>query len=98
VLAVLSAAVKGAHRIAESPEPMVIFSGFGDSSLDFIVRAWTNDFDNWVSTRSNLTLRIHDALKEAGIEIPFPQRDLHLRSVAPEVRVGIGGADAKPAG
>jgi potassium efflux system protein len=98
VLAVLGAAVKDAERIAESPAPMVIFSGFGESSLDFVVRAWTNDFDNWVATRSNLTLRIHNALKAAGIEIPFPQRDLHLRSVAPEVRVGGGGGQPEPTG
>ena len=44
------------------------------------IRAWTNDFGDWVKIRSALTVRVHDALKQAGIEIPFPQHDLHLRS------------------
>jgi potassium efflux system protein len=58
--------------------------GFGASSLDFTVRACTNNFSDWVLTRSLLTVRVHDALKDAGIEIPFPQHDLHVRSVSPE--------------
>jgi potassium efflux system protein len=93
VLSLLRDAAKDMPKIAASPEPMVIFGGFGESSLDFTVRAWTDDFDNWVATRSALTVRIHEALRVAGIEIPFPQRDLHLRSISPEARAGLGGAE-----
>jgi potassium-dependent mechanosensitive channel len=64
--------------------PAVLFVGFGESSLDFVVRVWTDDFDLGADIRSELALDIHAALKAAGIEIPFPQRDLHIRSVAPE--------------
>jgi potassium efflux system protein len=63
------------------PEPKVHFMEFGNSSLNFIVRFWTPKFDEWWGVHSRMILGIHQALKEAGITIPFPQRDLHLRSV-----------------
>ena len=71
------------------PVPAVLFMGFGESSLDFSVRAWTDDFDQWLAIRSEMAIEIHRVLNEAGIEIPFPQRDLHLRSVAPELGAGL---------
>jgi small-conductance mechanosensitive channel len=61
----------------------VLFSGFGESSLDFIIRAWTARIDDAALLRSELGLAIHDALAQAGIEIPFPQRDLRLRDWPP---------------
>jgi small-conductance mechanosensitive channel len=45
-----------------------------------VLRAWTGRFEQWFTVRSELTVAIHAALREANIEIPFPQRDLHLRS------------------
>jgi small-conductance mechanosensitive channel len=62
------------------PAPYALFTGFGDSSLDFELRAWCL-FDDSLSTQTALRVAIVRALAEAGIEIPFPQRDLHLRSV-----------------
>ena len=53
--------------------------GFGDSSLDFQLRAWTRG--DYVTVSSDLLVAVNNALTDAGIEIPFPQRDLHLRSV-----------------
>ncbi len=64
-------------EVMDEPLSRTIFIGFGDNSLDFQLRAWT-DSDQWVVLRSDLTLAVHDALMEAGIEIPFPQRDIHL--------------------
>ncbi len=84
VLALLAEVARTTTGVAEEPAPAIVFAGFGASSLDFAVRAWTNNFADWVLTRSQLTVRIHDALKDAGIEIPFPQQDLHLRSISPE--------------
>ena len=74
--------------VARQPGPSVLFTGFGASSLDFSVRAWAS-FDDHVFVRSRLALAVHAALKEAGIEIPFPQQDLHLRSVAPGLFDGL---------
>jgi potassium-dependent mechanosensitive channel len=89
VLELVMDATKSSPGIARDPEPNVFFGGMGTSSLDFTVRAWTNDFTVWLKTRSDLTVRIHDAIVAAGIEIPFPQQDLHLRSIAPEVSAAL---------
>ena len=61
--------------------PTLFFIGFGDSSLDFELRAHVLDIDNWFITRTELILEIERKFREVGIQIPFPQRDLHLRSV-----------------
>jgi len=49
-----------------------------------VVRAWVEDNDIYVSTQSALALKVNRILAENGIEIPFPQRDLHLKSVPQE--------------
>jgi len=80
VVKILRNVAKEDPKVLDTPEPMVLFQGFGDSALDFSLRVWTSDFDNWLSISSDITLQVHDALKNAGIEIPFPQRDLHIRT------------------
>ncbi len=75
--------------ISRDPEPVALFMGFGESSLDFCVRAWIDDFDQSASVRSELAIEMHDALQGAGIGIPFPQRDVHIRSFD----TGIATAD-----
>jgi len=66
--------------VFSEPEPTALFSQFGDSSLEFQLRAWTGP-DRFLRVGSELRIAVNDALQEAGIEIPFPQHDLHLRSV-----------------
>jgi small-conductance mechanosensitive channel len=66
--------------IMNSPPPMVIWKDFGDSSLLFELRAFIWNYDNCVLVPSDLRFAIFKALKDAGIEIPFPQRDLHIRT------------------
>jgi small-conductance mechanosensitive channel len=82
VLGLLAAVADRTENVSRQPAPSVLFVGFGASSLDFSVRAWVH-FNDYVSVRSNLGLGIHAALKEAGIEIPFPQQDLHLKTIDP---------------
>jgi small-conductance mechanosensitive channel len=77
--------------IATEPAPAILFTGFGASSLDFGIRAWTNNFGDWVKIRSDLNVRVYDALLAAGIQIPFPQQDVHLRTVSPAVRNALAG-------
>jgi small-conductance mechanosensitive channel len=89
VLALLEEVARSTPSVLNDPPPMAVFVGFGASSLDFLVRAWISDYFESVVTKSTLTLRVNDALKEAGIEIPFPQHDLHVRSVAPEALAGL---------
>ena len=89
VLELLMEVTRATPGIATEPEPTVLFVGFGASSLDFSIRAWTNNFSDWVKTRSELNVRVNDALRMAGIEIPFPQQDVHLRSVDPSALAAL---------
>jgi potassium efflux system protein len=66
----------------DDPGPIALFIGFGNSSLDFELRVWTAEFDSGLRIQSELGSSIYRALAEAGIEIPFPQQDVHLRSVS----------------
>jgi small-conductance mechanosensitive channel len=67
--------------VLDEPKPDVLFDGYGDSSLNFLLRVWTNDFiDRPTILKSQLYYAIFEKFKENGIEIPFPQRDLHLKS------------------
>ena len=68
------------HKV--SP-PKVLFRGFGDSSLNFELRCFILSIDRRLDTLSDLNFAINRVLEEAGISIPFPQRDLHLRSADP---------------
>ncbi len=75
--------VAGAHSaVLRDPAPTALFRGFGDSSLDFELRFWVSNM-SYLAVASDVAVGINNALAEAGIEIPFPQRDLHLRSVDP---------------
>jgi len=80
VITVLERVTDSHELVLKHPEPIVRFRGFGDSSLDFRLYVWV-DFDEGLATTSAIMSDVYDALAEAGIEIPFPQRDLHLKSV-----------------
>ena len=68
--------------ILHEPPPDVIFLGFGDSSLDFELRVWTEDSLRTPQIlKSNLFYEIFRSFSEQNIEIPFPQRDIHVRSL-----------------
>jgi small-conductance mechanosensitive channel len=69
------------NEIMKSPEPFIFFAGLGESSLDFELFFWIADFVEGKRIRSEVLFKIFDVLKENNIEIPFPQRDLHIRSV-----------------
>jgi small-conductance mechanosensitive channel len=66
----------------------VLFRSFGDSSLNFELRCFIRNVDQRLATQSDLNFAIEKVLRAADIQIPFPQRDLHLRSVDPAVRFG----------
>ncbi|MCW9013161.1 MAG: mechanosensitive ion channel [Gammaproteobacteria bacterium] len=68
-------------RIMRKPEPRCLLKGFGNSSVDLELRVWIDDPTNGRSNvLSEILLGVWDRFHEQGIEIPFPQRDLHLRS------------------
>ncbi len=80
VLALLEATARGTPGIAEQPPPFAQMTGYGDSALNFVLRAWTLDISTWGSLRSELFARTLAAMQAAGIEIPYNQLDVHLRS------------------
>jgi potassium-dependent mechanosensitive channel len=63
------------------PEPKVMFLGFGDSSLNFELRCYIENIDKRLSTISDINFAIDAAFRENGVEIPFPQRDIHVRNL-----------------
>ncbi|MDH3342704.1 MAG: mechanosensitive ion channel, partial [Gammaproteobacteria bacterium] len=68
--------------VLEDPEPEAFFAGFGESTLDFELRVFLPTSDLRISTRHNLLMQIDKAFREENIEIAFPQRDIHIRSLA----------------
>ena len=67
-------------EVLHRPSPQVFFVGLGDSSLNFELLVWISEPSRQAPLKSDLYFRIEKALKESQIEIPFPQRDLHLRT------------------
>lgn len=69
--------------VLKDPEPLIFFMGYGASSIDFDVMVWVDDISNMMKTRSDLFFMIWREFEKRQIEIPFPQRDLHLRTGVP---------------
>jgi potassium efflux system protein len=67
--------------VLEEPPPVVIFKSFGDSSLEFELRVYISGIDNYVPVWHGINCAIDSEFRKAGIEIAFPQQDLHIRSV-----------------
>ena len=61
-----------------APAPKILFRQFGDSSLDFELRCYIKNIDERLNVISDLNFAIDAAFRENGIQIPFPQRDVHL--------------------
>jgi small-conductance mechanosensitive channel len=77
----LMACANANAKVSKTPEPMALFMGFGESSLDFELRAYVRDADDRIQVKSDLHREIDRSFREANIEIAFPQRDLRLRSI-----------------
>jgi small-conductance mechanosensitive channel len=76
--------VAGSHaEVLAEPEPAAIFTGFGDSAITFELQVWITNVEARLRVKSQLGLAIDREFRAAGIVIPFPQRDLHLHSIAP---------------
>jgi small-conductance mechanosensitive channel len=95
VIEILLECVRFRDDVHDKPEPRALFQGFGNSSLDFELRFWSSS-DSWMQIRSEVNIDINAKLAEAGIEIPFPQRDLHLRSVDPGAGEALGRSRGAP--
>jgi small-conductance mechanosensitive channel len=77
-------AAKDTPRVLDAPHPQCLMRGFGDSSVNLELRFWIRDANEGVNNvRSELLKRVWRSFHDHGIEIPYPQRDLHLRSATP---------------
>lgn len=84
---VLIQACEGQPLVLIEPPPRVLFSGFGDSALNFTLLVWIREPMRQYQIKSELNFRIEALLRERGISVPFPQRDLHFSGEALELRL-----------
>ena len=93
VIDLLVAVAEANSKVLSDPVPRAFFINFGDSALEFNLRVWIDTSDDGFAVRSDLGVAIQRALDDAAISVPFPQRDLHLVSVNPEVALGSNQID-----
>src|SRR3546814_7053015 len=90
---------KASPRVLASPEPMVWLKGFGERAVEFDVRVWISDPEAGVgSVQGDVLTRIWDLFRENGITLPYPQRDIHIRSFPKDMtmpRAEIGRASCR---
>lgn len=67
--------------VMKTPEPSVLFLNFGNSSLDFELRVFVSDLDNMLKVRNELNRQVDSIFRENNVEIPFPQNDVHIRTM-----------------
>jgi potassium-dependent mechanosensitive channel len=82
VLQVLTEVAQSHPDVIATPAPLALFLGFGDSALQFQLRAWTNRLDRHLVVKSELGVAVYAALGEAGFSIPFPQQEIRIHSTA----------------
>jgi potassium efflux system protein len=87
-LKILADTVADDKRVLADPAPSIIFSDFGDNSLNMVCRFYIDNVDNMWPVKTALHLAIYRRFEEAGIVISFPQRDVHLDSDKP-LRISI---------
>jgi len=80
-------------RVLQNPKPGCLLVGFGDNAVNLILQVWINDPQNGIgSVKSDLNWGIWQRFRANGIELPFPQRDLNIKSI-PEIRIQTKGEE-----
>jgi potassium efflux system protein len=78
VIELLEAVARAHPGVLPAPAPKAFFTGFGDSAINFELRAWTAHFEQWYQIRSDLAVAAYSAMRDAGMSFPFPQREVRL--------------------
>lgn len=90
-------AARSVKEVLSEPAPAVHFAEFGDSSLNLQIRVWINEPRDHTAIRSHVNFAIERSFRKHNIEIPFPQRDLRLRSGSASVEKSGGvSVDGQP--
>ena len=93
---VLNEVFENHPNVVKNPTYDILFKSFGNSTLDFIARGYVRSVNTLITTQSELHYQIDDAFREAGIEIAFPQQDIHIRSL-PEGGNPLGSSESHKA-
>ena len=81
VIALCEDAASATERVLPEPAPKCLFIEFGESSLKLQLRFWIGDAQNGVqNVKSDVLIEIWQRFKQQGVRVPYPQRDLHVRS------------------
>lgn len=80
VLKILFTVAEEYKHTLKNPPPQALFVEFGDSSLNFTLRFWVH-YENWLQARSDISIEVYNQFKKANIQIPFPQRDIYIKSM-----------------
>ncbi|WP_025916656.1 mechanosensitive ion channel family protein [Herminiimonas sp. CN] len=96
VIALLIGVAAAHPEVLAQPAPDAFFEGFGADALNFRLRCWAGQYDRTGPIRSQLCIAVSKALAGAGIELPFAQRDLHLRSMDERLLQQLRGALQEP--
>lgn len=83
VMRLLKEVASTAPNVLKYPPPVVLFTNFGNSTLDFAMRFWVHDYDIGVSTASALRMQLEKLFKEHKVEVAFPQMDVHIKDMPP---------------
>ena len=94
VIRILEEAGHAQEGVLSNPEPFVIFLGFGDSSLDFQLCIFVPDILDALNVKNGIRIEVFERFKKAGIEIPFPQRDVNLFMRENQVKEAVKTATA----
>ncbi|MGE5160245.1 MAG: mechanosensitive ion channel family protein [Betaproteobacteria bacterium] len=97
VLGMLIQAAREQPRVLVDPPPAAFITGFGADGIDLEVGFWIRDpEEGTLSVRSAISRLLLQRFRDEGVEIPFPQRDVRIRGVAPELGAGKGGLPDRP--
>ena len=82
VVAVLEALAGRHPDVLKQPAPQTVFKTFGESAINFELRAWTDHLERWTTIQTELAAGVYAALHDAGMTLPFPQREVRLLGAA----------------
>jgi potassium efflux system protein len=74
----LERVAQGHPQVLKIPPPQAVFVAFGDSAINFELRAWTDRFERWPVIAPELAIAVYAALPAAGMKIPFAQHEVRL--------------------